>query len=176
MQPQANNGKLFQRVVELTGITQEQVDSGMSIDKALSRLVDCCSEVDKVYTWGTYDSFLLRKNSKYCKSRKGQIYNLSTNIIDLGELITKELGLKNSISLVNTSHLLGLTLSNHHSAEDDCELLRVIYLSRGKYNKELLQEYIGLDKVRTHSQKIVFEDSHFKFTDSDYIKTKINVS
>lgn len=167
VKPKENDGNLFNRITELTGITQEQVDRGMLSDKALGSLVDLCNKVEEIYTWGSYDSYLLRKNSKYCKSIKGKVYRLSMRIKDLGSLVQAELNLKSSISLINTAHLLNININSHHSAEDDCELLRLIYINRGNYNKELLQEYVELDKKRTKTDKIIFEYNHFRLVNTN---------
>jgi DNA polymerase III alpha subunit (gram-positive type) len=163
--PVANNGLLFNRVIELTGISQEQVNDGMTIDEALSCLCALCEDAEKVYTWGSYDCLVLEKNVKYCKN-KDKIYGLKNKIFDLGELIKSELGLKNSISLLNIAIILGVAIPTHHSAQGDCELLKKIYENKNNPNQSLLDEFKLLDMKRNYKQRIVFEGNHFILTDS----------
>lgn len=169
IKPVTNNGLLFDRIKDLSGISQEQIDSGVSFNDATNTLHDLSNKVEFIYTWGTYDKFLLMRNKSYAL-KKGRVRNIINKITDLSDVIQKEFGLKNSISLINTAHILNIDVSTSHRALDDCELLRRIYSNRTRINTRRLEEFKRLDATRNKYQKIVFNDNHFVFADSDGVK------
>lgn len=168
IKPVNNNGKLFEEIINLTGITQEQVDNGVQFDEALSTLFERAFGVGKIYTWGDCDAFFMRKNSKLCsKNNRKMVYKLSNKFVDFSEKVKKSFDLKSSISLINTAYILGIDYDKHHNAEYDCRLLRDIYLAlqSNKVNKSKLNEYKTMDLLREVNQKIVLDNNHFKLVD-----------
>lgn len=168
VRPVDNNGKLFERIIDMTGITQEQVDNGISFEKVVDILYDYSLELDTIYTWGGYDIVLLRKNCKnLSKVNRRRINSIIDKIADLSEEVKKSFSLKNSISLINTAYILDLDYDSHHNAESDCKLLRDIYLAlkKNNINQVRLNEFKYVDSLRQYGQKIVFDSSHFKLYD-----------
>ena len=180
VKPVKNEGKLFERIVELTDIQQSQVDFGVSIEFALTELNKRIHKyrITEIVAWGSYDAFALRKNLQNItvnkKKYKGMIYRIGSKIVDLGELVKKRFELKYSISLINTCHICDLDRSKFHNALDDSNMLFSVFdkLSSGICNEEKLLKYKELDSKRKPGYTIKLIDGEFSLVESTVMPKK----
>lgn len=168
VKPIKNNGVLFKQIEELCKVTQSQVDNGLSFEKAFKKIHNITCNFDTIYTWGSFDKYLLLKNRyQLSKESKKQLWIFCKKIVDLSEIVKKQLKLKSGISLVNFAYILGINAIQSHKANDDCNLLRAVYFKMENINQQRLLQYKKLDSVRTPSQRIVLNDLGFELQNNN---------
>lgn len=110
---------------ELTSISQEDVDGGLSRKEALNKFSEFCKDTDFILSWGNYDKNQLTKELK----RFGMSYdwldnhrNLKYHFSILKDL-PKQCGMEKALSIS------GLKLDGtHHRGIDDAKNIAKIFL------------------------------------------------
>ena len=136
--PQLHDGKLYKRISKMTGIRQEDVDSGISFARSIEDMYSLVKkyEVKNIFTYGD-DESAFRWNRKqygdvaYSKKFLKCLKDVSKPLQDLCNV-------RYSLSLNLFADLCGTKTRVTHSASDDAETLREVYMSvmEGKYDRE----------------------------------------
>lgn len=131
--------KLSNRVIELTGISNEEMSRGISFSDAVNKYNSWASKDTVTMTWSTSDLYAIADNKRAFLEE-----NANINIfkyLDLQSYIQNELKVKghaisNQISLSNAASLLGISTAGLelHSAADDSTLAALML--RKTYNEE----------------------------------------
>ncbi len=119
--------KLSNRVIELTGITNEQMNAGIGFSDAVDMYNAWAGEDTVTLTWSDSDLFAIADNSgAFLKGEK--TLNIE-KYVDLQTYIQNELKLMghsitSQISLANAATMLGVSIDGFdlHTAKDDAEL------------------------------------------------------
>lgn len=137
--------KLSKRFTELTGITVEKMQNGVSLLTAISRYNSWAGKNMLTMTWSNSDLYTIIENSRYLLP-KGIAFKFE-RYMDLQSYVQSEMKkigfqINSQISLAKAAEMLeisaiGLEL---HTAKDDC-LLSSLLLKRF-YNKESMQPFI----------------------------------
>ncbi len=137
--------KLTKRFVSLTGITTEQMLSGVPLDKAFEMYNKWSADSDITMTFSTTDLYTIIDNCRYLLP-EGAMLNVG-NYVDLQSFVQNEMCKKgftitSQISLSNAAEQLGISVDGLelHKAKDDCILS--LALLREFYSEELLKPYI----------------------------------
>ena len=113
--------KLTKLVTDLTGITDEQVESGISFEKAMQRLAAFVGDGDVILmTWSTTDLLVFIENCRYFL--KEERIPHFTHYVDLQAYGQKRLGTGgNQVSLENFARLVSIDpdqMELHHAIDD----------------------------------------------------------
>ena len=128
--------KLSGRFTKLTGITKEQMLSGMSLSDAVEDYNRFASSAEVVLTWSDTDLYTIVENQKTLL--KGETKFLFNKYLDLQKLVQGEMQhrgheCKNQISLEAAATVFGIDTESFelHTALDDslicAELLKICY-------------------------------------------------
>ena len=110
---------------ELTSITQEDVDNGLSRKIALSKFSDFCQDADFILSWGNYDKNQLIKELK----RFGMKYDWLDNHRNLKHQFAILHGMQKPCGMEKALSLSGLKLDGtHHRGIDDAKNIGKIFL------------------------------------------------
>lgn len=178
VKPVKNNGKIYDRIAELTGIRQEDIDNGKTFPEVFAELVAVVEKynITAVYTYGGYDGFALRQNCKlYDKiENKKKLLNM---IRDSQEIIKQQLGLE-CVSLKTLCALYECNLVQNHNALGDAVILSEIERRRAanNINKEKLKSYKKwCKKEKAYNVLRAAINNMKQFGDvNDYIKMILN--
>ncbi len=113
--------KLTKLVTNLTGITDEQVEHGLSFETAMNRLARFVGEDDTVLmTWSTTDLLVFIENCRYFFGKEN--IPCFTHYVDLQAYGQKRLNTgSNQVSLENFARLVSLNpdeMELHHAIDD----------------------------------------------------------
>lgn len=155
VKPIKNNGRLYERIIELTGIQQEQVDSGKKFQSVIDDMKMYIEkyEIDNIFTFSSADAFAFRWNAKqYALIRNHK--TVTKLFCDLSRKINKILEL-NEPSLLDLSVICECEPESAHNALSDAQLLRNIDIrvSSGKYNEDILELY----KIYVMSRNVYYK-------------------
>lgn len=131
--------KLSNRVKELTGITNEQMLLGVSLEEAVRRYNDWAGKDSITMTWSNSDLYAILENSKVFLNEKltlkiEKYVNLQAFVQN--ELKISGLEINNQISLNNAATLLNVSTEGFelHNARDDSAIAAL--LLKRTYNKK----------------------------------------
>jgi inhibitor of KinA sporulation pathway (predicted exonuclease) len=131
------NQQLSDYIKELTGIKQEDVDSGHSFCQALDAMYLALKKyhVRKIFTWGP-DRLLLKRNCDVLDCDKGKARSLCNMFCDVSKSLSDTCGYSNVISQHKMCQLFGITESgDHHNAYYDAvNLSKIIKEFCGQYS------------------------------------------
>ena len=129
--------KVSTRFTELTGITSEMMNNGVTLEKAVEEYNEFCAETDVIMTWSNTDLYTIVDNQNTLLKKKVKFY--FNKYLDLQKLVQGELShrgfeSKNQISLEGAATLLGIDTVGFelHTALDDslicAEMLKICYV------------------------------------------------
>ena len=131
--------KLSKRVIELTGITNERMNAGISFTEAVDKYNSWVGKDSVTMTWSDSDLFAIADNSS--AFLKGEKTLKIEKYVDLQSYIQGELKIlgntiTSQISLANAANMMGISTEQFdlHTAKDDAEL-SAIMLSKA-YNSQ----------------------------------------
>ena len=151
--------KLSNRVIELTGITNDKMSSGITFREAVSRYNKWAGEDTITMTWSNSDLYAIVENTRIFleNSIKFGLYNY----LDLQSYIQGELKLMghpitNQISLANAAEMLGISTEGFelHNAKDDAYLCGVML--KNTYNKERFEKLIKNAQEQSFYERLFF--------------------
>jgi len=136
--PQLHNGKLYKRIKQMTGIRQNDVDNGISFANAIEDMYLLLKkyEVQKIYVYGGDDVAFRWNKKQYGIVPYGNKFIKC--IKDISGSLSQKCGIKNNPSLNTLAYICGTKAHVTHSASDDAETLREVYLNvvNGKFDEE----------------------------------------
>lgn len=136
------------RIKEITGITEEELQKGVSFAEALDKLAVFSGEDSIICSWAKDDVAELIRNSQY-----HNCINLSwlKRYLDIQEYCTKVLAEKKSLSLKNALEKLRVKVeeSELHDALNDAVYTAEVF--RRKFNSRVIGNYIVEDIINMPS-------------------------
>lgn len=137
--------KLSNRVIDLTGITNERMNSGVGFRDAVSRYNAWAGTDNVTMTWSNSDLYAIVENTRIFldNSVKFSLYNyLDLQSYIQGELRIMGHPITNQISLANAAEMLGISVDGFelHNAQDDAMLCGVML--KNTYNAERFSKLI----------------------------------
>lgn len=136
------------RIVEITGITEQDLENGISFPEAIDRLADFSGDDSIICSWAKDDVAELIRNSKY----HGYVnLNWLKQYLDIQEYCTKVLAEKHSLSLKNALDKLRVKVeeSELHDALNDAMYTAEVF--RRKFNGRIINNYIVRDIINMPS-------------------------
>jgi len=143
------------KIIELTGITNDNVSDAASIEKILPKFLEFAKDSVLVAHNSDFDASFIKKNSERLNLR---FESAIMDTIPLAKYLLKDL---KTFKLNTVAKYLGITLENHHRAVDDAKattdiLLHCFGLLREKnildlntLNKEFLADF-NVNKANTY--------------------------
>ncbi len=153
--------KLNKRVIDLTGITNEQIANGLSFEDAVKKYNTWIGDEQSVtLTWSDSDLYAIVENTRIFL-KEGTSFRID-GYADLQSYIQSELRLKghaltNQISLGNAANLLGISTENYdlHNAKDDA-LLSAIMLKEN-FDKDRFSKFVRLASDPSFYERLFFK-------------------
>lgn len=137
--------KLSNRTISLTGITNEQMNSGVVFREAVKRYNEWAGNSSITMTWSDSDLYAIVENSRVFLDNSLK-FSLG-NYLDLQSYIQGELKLighaiTNQISLGNAAEMLNINTDGFelHNARDDALLCALML--KNNYNKTRFEKFI----------------------------------
>lgn len=152
--------KLSNRTINLTGITNEQMNSGIVFRDAVVRYNEWAGNDNITMTWSDSDLYAIVENSRIFLDNSLR-FSID-GYLDLQSYIQGELRLQghpitNQISLGNAAEMLNISTDGFelHNAQDDAYLCAIML--RRNYNKERFEKL-----VRDTSDKSFYDRLFFR--------------
>lgn len=151
--------KLSSRTINLTGITNEKMNSGTSFRQAVSLYNNWAGDDTVTMTWSDSDLYAIVENSRIFldNSLKFSLYGY----LDLQSYIQGELRLlghpiTNQISLANAAAMLGISTDGFelHNAKDDSYLCGLML--KKTYNSERFTKFLRNAEDPTFYERLFF--------------------
>ncbi len=102
---------------ELTTLTQEQVDRGVSLAEVCELLVERFRSRQR--TWASYGDYDRQKFERQC-AREGLPYPFGPTHLNVKNLFALARGLRREVGMARALHIAGLPLEGtHHRGDDD---------------------------------------------------------
>ena len=151
--------KLSNRTINLTGITNEQMNSGLTFRDAVSRYNEWAGQGNVTMTWSDSDLYAIVENSRIFLDNSMRF--VIDGYLDLQSYIQGELKLighpiTNQISLANAAEMLGVSTEGFelHNAQDDAYLCAIML--RRTYNKERFEKLVRDTSDSTFYDRLFF--------------------
>lgn len=156
--------KLSNKVIKLTGITSEEMLSGITLQEAVRKYNEWVPDDSVTITWSNSDLFAIVENSR--------AFNLKETIkiskyLDLQTYIQNELKLLgvqiiNQISLINATILLNIPIDKYelHTAKDDCVVSSLVL--KKLYNHERFIKSIKDTQNGDFYKRLTFKSYYLK--------------
>lgn len=130
------------KISEITNITEEDLEKGLSFQEGLEKLSELIDEGDIICSWAKDDIIEIINNAIYYKYDN---LNWLKNYLDLQEYSTKILAKKKSLSLKNALEELKIRVDNNklHDALNDAIYTAEVF--KRIYNSRVLKNYIIKD-------------------------------
>lgn len=137
--------KLSSRTINLTGITNEQMSSGVGFRDAVAKYNEWAGKGNITMTWSDSDLYAIVENSRIFLDNSLR-FSLG-GYLDLQSYIQGELRLlgnsiTNQISLANAAEMLGINIDGFelHNAKDDAYVSAIML--KKTYNKERFNKLV----------------------------------
>lgn len=137
--------KLSNRVITLTGITNEQMLSGVSFPDAVKAYNEWAGDKAVTMTWSNSDLYAIVENSRTFLEKNETLK--ITNYLDLQSYVQAELRIlgfqiTNQISLVNAAALLNISTDKFdlHTARDDALVCALMF--KNCFNEQRIETFI----------------------------------
>ncbi|MPQ43589.1 3'-5' exonuclease [Clostridium tarantellae] len=139
------------KIVQITGITQEQIEKGISFQKAMDQLKSFFEEGDILCSWATDDIVQIIENAKY---HGYEDINWIKEYLDIQEYCTKMLAHKKSLSLKNALEELKIKVDKGslHDALNDASYTAEVF--KRLYNNKVVKGYIVKDVYSMPSSRV----------------------
>ncbi|MBE6782373.1 MAG: exonuclease domain-containing protein [Ruminococcaceae bacterium] len=151
--------KLSNRVISLTGITNERMNSGVGFREAVMRYNKWAGNDAVTMTWSTSDLYAIVENTRLFLDNSVK-FNIS-KYLDLqsyiqGELKISGYAITNQISLINAAQLLGISTDGFelHNAKDDSYLCGLML--KKTYNSERFNKLIKNAEEKSFYERLFF--------------------
>jgi inhibitor of KinA sporulation pathway (predicted exonuclease) len=146
VKPIKNNGLLYDRILQLTTISQEDIDKcNKTFPNVLDDITNITKKYDikKIYVFGDFDKRAIRWNCRLYDNIQSKNF-ICKKIFDISKEFEKQLEIEDSISLKNLAYVCEIEVQNQHCAFNDADLLRKITknMFHKDYNIERLKHYI----------------------------------
>ncbi|MBU3108235.1 exonuclease domain-containing protein [Clostridium gasigenes] len=130
------------KVLEITKISKEDLDSGISFEEGMAGLRSLIDEDDIICSWAKDDIIEIMSNAIY---HKYEDLKWLKNYLDIQEYSTKILAHKNSLSLKNALEELKIRIdpSKLHDALNDA--VYTSYVLKRIYNSRIIKNYVIKD-------------------------------
>ncbi|NKF06347.1 exonuclease domain-containing protein [Clostridium gasigenes] len=130
------------KVLEITKILKEDLDSGISFEEGMDGLRSLIDEDDIICSWAKDDIIEIMSNAIY---HKYEDLKWLKNYLDIQEYSTKILAHKNSLSLKNALEELKIRIdpSKLHDALNDA--VYTSYVLKRIYNSRIIKNYVIKD-------------------------------
>lgn len=155
--------KVTKRFTELTGITSEEMQEGISYKEAVENYNAWCGKNIITLTWSNSDLFTIVNNDELFLDKGKSLY--LGKYADLQSFVQNELRLKgieitNQISLSKAAEILGISTENLdlHTALDDSILSS--HILKQTYNKARFKGYIKDTKNPEFYRKLTFKNHY----------------
>lgn len=160
----ALTNKLSSKVIKLTGITNENMMNGISLNEAVKAYNHWAPDDSTTMTWSNSDLYTIVDNSK--------TFNLSetfkiSRYLDLQTYVQSELKLSgiqinNQISLINAANLLNVSTSEYelHTARDDSFVAALIL--KKTYNADRFRRSIKDTNNGDFYKRLTFKSYYLK--------------
>lgn len=120
------NSKISEFCTQLTTLTQEQVDQGISLKEASEILEN--EYFSKKRVWASYGAYDLNQYSKECKD-KNINYPFSPHHINIKNLFSIKQRMTKEVGMSSALEMLGLELEGtHHRGVDDAKNIAKIFI------------------------------------------------
>lgn len=156
--------KLSNKVIRLTGITNEDMLSGVSLEDAVKEYNKWVPENTVTMTWSNSDLYAIVENTNIFKLK--ETFKIS-RYLDLqtfvqGELKLSGIQINNQISLVNATILLDISTEDFalHTAKDDSYVASLIL--KKTYNPERFKRYIKDTNNGDFYKRLTFKAYYLK--------------
>ncbi|MBU3088590.1 exonuclease domain-containing protein [Clostridium gasigenes] len=130
------------KILEITKISKEDLDSGISFEEGMAGLRALIDEDDIICSWAKDDIIEIMSNAIY---HKYEDLKWLKNYLDIQEYSTKILAHKNSLSLKNALEELKIRIdqSKLHDALNDA--VYTSYVLKRIYNSRIIKNYVIKD-------------------------------
>ncbi|MBQ6820075.1 MAG: exonuclease domain-containing protein [Clostridium sp.] len=130
------------KISEITSITENDLEKGLSFQEGMDKLADMIDEGDIICSWAKDDVIEIINNAIYYKYEN---LNWLKNYLDLQEYSTKILGKKKSLSLKNALEEMRIKIdkSKLHDALNDAIYASEVF--KRIYNSKAIKIYINKD-------------------------------
>ncbi len=156
--------KLSGRVIRLTGITNEEMSCGVSLEEAVALYNSWAPDGSVTMTWSNSDLYAIVENTNIFKLK--ETFKIS-RYIDLqtfvqGELKLSGIQINNQISLINAAQLLNIDTEayNLHTAKDDSLVAGLIL--KKTYNEERFFRNIKDTENGDFYKRLTFKSYYLK--------------
>ena len=160
VKPSNPDEKIYEKITELTGITQTVIDEqGVPFKQAHFEIVELIRkyEITEIYTYGDYDKPAIRHNQNQCPDIPNK-KTLTKRIVDVAPTVKEKLGLMDKISLENLSYIYNCESQVTHNAMDDARTLKEVMENIEKDSEEIqeiLTKYKEYEKQRYENRKLL---------------------
>lgn len=165
--------KLSKRFTELTGITKEMMEQGVTLCNAVKLYNEWAGEDTVMLTWSTSDLYAIYENVKCILENKVQ-FNFK-KYVDLQSYVQchlKECGheFNGQISLSNAAEMLGISYDELelHTAKDDCVLASEIFTLT--YNKDKFSSFVRDASGAEFYKRLTYKAHHLTSIHDDSIQ------
>ena len=169
--------KLSNKVIKLTGITNEDMLKGVSLSQAVNMYNEWSPDRSITMTWSTSDLYAIVENSRAFELKNtikiSKYLDLQTYV--QGELKSMGFQINNQISLSNAALMLDISTSEFelHTAKDD-SLVAALILKK-TYNNERFPLNIKDTSAKDFYKRLTFKayyikDVRDKRIDPEYLK------
>lgn len=151
VKPIKNDGKIYENIKKLTGISQEELDNGISFEQMMDELEEFAKKyhIRQIYTWSGCDRYafiwcLKNKNMKVSR------WDFVHTITDISPMLKNKIEILDDIALSDISYICNCINNNRHNALNDA--LELSLASRtiidNNYSRKRLKEYKDYAKAK----------------------------
>lgn len=126
--------KITAFITELTGITDEMLQTAPTPEQVFSQFFDWCAEVEDdlpiFYCYGNSDIHFVQKNFSKSKNFKAKniLGYLYSDLYDYEPMVRKHFGLIQAVSLIKvTNYYKQEEITQNHNALSDAKMLKFVY-------------------------------------------------
>ena len=156
--------KLSNKVIRLTGITNEDMLSGVSLEEAISAYNNWAADDSVTMSWSNSDLYAIIENTNIFKLKEtfkiSRYLDLQTYV--QGELKLSGVQINNQISLINAAIMLDISTENFvlHTAKDDSYVASLIL--KKTYNPERFRRNIKDTNNGDFYKRLTFKAYYLK--------------
>jgi len=165
------SNRVSKRFTALTGITKEEMLSGIPLKEAVKRFNDFVGDNAVIMTWSTSDLYAVVENEKSLLS--GYRFKIE-NYLDLQSFVQNELKAKgvqilSQISLADAAEKIGVKTEEYdlHTAKDDSEVCANIL--KKLYNEKTFSSYIKDTSKDRFFDRIAYKPTYIENIESPLI-------
>lgn len=156
VKPKENHGKLYPRIRRLTGISQKDINAGVTYNTAIADMHTLINRynIEKIFTYGDYDKTAFKWNNKYY-GRVSYGNAIAKKLTDVSGQLRKLCKIKYEVSLETLAYICGTENKVTHTATDDAQTLREVCM---KVNTGNIDE----EKCRAYNEYVLNRNSYNK--------------